>query len=212
MYDKDIYDVAEEIFRLSDQAIIYMLTRMMGRKCTNADSVFRYQEKSSVFSVWLITEDGKHYRCQIRMANGFPQIMVCENGRGKIDENAKIRIITEYSACRLQQEGLVLFLPLLFCCFLANEEHFFCQRERLNYLIFHDIVWALHESMKRGELNVYDAQKLKQLCGRMAWKLLTRVDWLQSMELQELLLEAFQADVDLLERVHQQELENVRYK
>lgn len=206
MYNKDIYDVAEQIFRLSDQAIIHMLNRMIGRKCTNADYIFRYQEKNSLFNIWITTGDGNHYRCQVRMINGFPQIIIREGRGANTDKTAKAYTLAEYSARKLQQDGLILFLPLLFCCFLANEEEFFCKREQLNYLIFRDIVWALHESMKQGELNVYDVQKLKQLCGRMAWKLLIRVDWLQSMELQELLLEAFQADVELLERIHQQEV------
>lgn len=212
MYNKDVYDVAEKIFRLSDQAVCYMLRRVLGKKYTGGETVCRYQEKHSVFRIWLTTEDGKHYCCKIRIVNGFPQISIGEAGQKREEENAKVCTITTYSARKLQQDGLILFLPLLFCCFVEGKEDFFCKREQLKYFIFHDIVWALHDSMKQGELNVYDAQKLKQLCGHMAWKLLTRVEWLQSMELQELLLEAFQADVDLLERVHQQELEIIRNK
>ncbi len=125
-----------------------------------------------------------------------------------------IRIYTllDCSPRKLEEEGLVLFLPLLFCCFYEWNENPMVKREVLKYIIFHDIVGTLHDSMKKGDLTVYDVQKLKQLCGYMAWKMLLGVKWMQSLELQELLMEAFCTDIELLERVHQRELDDVRNK
>lgn len=212
MLNNNVRYVVQRIFQLSDQAVICMFNRLFAKRYTDADRVVRCWETDREFSIWMTIGGGDHYRCQIRLANGFPQIYVFDKGRGCRTLSVRACTLTAYSARRLEKEGLIVFVPLLFCCFAENEEDFYRKREQLKYFIFHDIVWALHDSMKKGDLNVYDVQKLKQLCGHMAWKFLNRVEWMQSLELQELLMEAFQVDVDFLERIHQQELEDIRNK
>ena len=134
------------------------------------------------------------------------------SGYERVTLSVRTYVLTDCSARKLEEEGLILFLPLLFCCFKEKNENAEIKREVLKYFIFHDILGALHDSMKKGDLSVYDVQKLKQLCGYMAWKLLLDVKWMQSLELQELLMEAFCTDIELLERAHQRELDDVRNK
>ena len=59
--------------------------------------------------------------------------------------------------------------------------------------------------MKKGDLNVFDAQKLKQFCRRIMWKLFFHKNWMQNLELQELVIDALDADMELVERVQRME-------
>jgi hypothetical protein len=74
------------------------------------------------------------------------------------------------------------------------------RQEALKSFVIHDIVGALGRSYQRGDLTSFDVQKLKQLCRQMVWRILGREVWMQSMENQELILDALEADVDFLER------------
>lgn len=204
--------MVKKVFSLSDQSVIRMINKLFEKEHGDKERVVRYWEEEEGSCIWLTIGGRCHYRCWIRLTNGFPQIYMSDSGQGQKILAVRAYTLRSYSARRLEQDGLILFLPLLFCCFAENEEDFSRKREVLNYFIFHDIVWALHDSMKKGDLNAYDVQKLKQLCQHMAWKMLNRVGWMQSLALQELLMEAFCVDIELLERVHQYELENVRNK
>lgn len=123
-----------------------------------------------------------------------------------------IRLITlaGCSAWELEESGLIPFLPFLFYCFVDESKE--KNQESLQYFMIHDIVGALNLSFQKGDLTVYDVQKLKQLCRRMAWKLLAREPWMQNLEMQEVILETFETDLDLLERIQRLEFEKLRNK
>lgn len=125
-----------------------------------------------------------------------------------------IHMITleDCSARELEASGLILFLPFLFYCFAEKPLEMESRQESLKYFMIHDIVGTLNLSLKKGDLTVYDVQKLKQLCRQMAWKLLAREPWMQNLELQELILETFETDLDLLERIQHQEFQKIQNK
>ena len=52
-------------------------------------------------------------------------------------------------------------------------------------------------------MTVYDVQKLKQACRRMAWCLLATEGWMKSLEMQNLVMETLDTDLDLLEQAYQ---------
>lgn len=118
--------------------------------------------------------------------------------------------LADGSAHKLEQAGLVLFLPFLFCCFSEEKGEDRHLQELLKYFVLYDLEGALHESIKKGNLNIFDAQRLKQLCRRVAWRVLAKERWMQNLELQELLLNAFEADLDLLEKMYQTEVQKVQ--
>lgn len=118
--------------------------------------------------------------------------------------------LADSSAWELEASGLILFLPFLFCCFAENQMREERKQESLKYFVIHDIVGALYLSLKKGDLTVYDMQKMKQFCRQMIWKLFACEPWMQDLELQELLLKAFETDLDLLERIHRLEVQRVR--
>lgn len=118
--------------------------------------------------------------------------------------------LADNSARKLEQAGLILFLPFLFCCFAEERGDDQQRRESLKYFVIDDIAGALHESAKKGDLNVFDVQRLKQMCRKMVWRLLAQERWMQNLELQELLLDAFEADLELLEKAYRLELQKVR--
>ena len=76
----------------------------------------------------------------------------------------------------------------------------------MKYFVIHDILGALQQSVKRGDLTIYDGQMLKQLCRHMVWRCLAREEWMQDLEFQESLLDLLETDIALLERVHRKEL------
>lgn len=123
--------------------------------------------------------------------------------------------LADCSVRRLEEAGLILFLPFLFYCFAEETEKAEGsekKQESLKKFILHDIVGTLQSSAQKGELTIYDVQKLKQCCRHMIWSLLTRRNWMQDLELQELVLDALEPDMGLLERTHQMELLRVRNK
>lgn len=118
--------------------------------------------------------------------------------------------LEDASARRLEQEGLILFLPFLFFRFAEEEGEDRQRQESLKYFVIGDIAGALHESARKGNLNVFDVQKLKQLCRKMVWRLLAQERWMQNLELQEWLLDAFETDLELLEKACQMELQKLQ--
>lgn len=118
--------------------------------------------------------------------------------------------LVDDSVYKLEQEGLIPFLPFLFRCFSEERREDRQLQESLKYFVIHDVEGILHESVRKGDLNVFDAQRLKQLCRRMAWKVLAQKRWMQNLELQELLLNALEVDLDLLEKAYKLELQKVR--
>lgn len=127
------------------------------------------------------------------------------SGHEKITLPMYMITLTDCSAWELEAGGLILFLPFLFYCFAENPVETEKNQESLKYFVIHDIVGALNLSLQKGDLTVYDVQRLKQFCRQMVWKLLTREPWMQNLGLQELILKTFETDLDLLERIHRLE-------
>lgn len=127
------------------------------------------------------------------------------SGHEKITLSMHMITLADCSAWKLEADGLILFLPFLFYCFAENPVETEKNQESLKYFVLHDIVGALNLSLQKGDLTVYDVQRLKQFCRQMAWKLLAREPWMQNLGLQELLLKTFETDLDLLERIQRLE-------
>lgn len=125
-----------------------------------------------------------------------------------------IHMITldDCSARELEADGLILFLPFLFYCFEEKKLEAERKQESLKYFVIHDIVGALNLSLQKGDLTIYDVQRMKQFCRQMAWKLLAREPWMQNLDLQELILKTFETDLDLLEHIHRMEFQKNQNK
>lgn len=108
--------------------------------------------------------------------------------------------LNDRSARRLEEAGLILFLPFLFYCFAAEEKTMEEGRESLKSFVINDIVGALQTSMRKGDLTVPDMENLKQCCRSMIWRVLWQERWMQNRELQELILQVLDADLEQLER------------
>lgn len=115
-------------------------------------------------------------------------------------------------ARRLEEKGVIVFLPFLFYCFVRQPEEEEIRREALKYFLIHDIVGALGESYRKGNLTAFDVVRLKKLCRQMAWKTLGREDWMQELDTQELILDTLEPDVDFLERVCHGRLPEIQNK
>lgn len=113
--------------------------------------------------------------------------------------------LADSSTQKLEEAGLILFLPFLFYCFAEESENLEKKQEFLEQFVLHDIPDTLYKSMKKGDLTVFDAQKLKQFCRRIMWRLLSHKNWMQNLELQELMMDALDADMELVERVQRME-------
>lgn len=118
--------------------------------------------------------------------------------------------VSDCSVWRLEETGLILFLPFLFYCFIAKTEISNRRQDSLKEFVIRDILGALHASMKKGDLTIFDVQKLKQCCGCMLWRILFMEKWMQDLEFQELMLETLEVDIELLERICQREKANSR--
>lgn len=116
---------------------------------------------------------------------------------------------SDRSAEKLEERGLIIFLPFLIHLFCSQEECEEERRETLKYFMIHDIVGTLYMSMRRGNLNVYDVQKLKQLCRQMMWSLLPGEPWMQEPGFQKLVLDALETDLELVEKLHRLELQQL---
>lgn len=113
--------------------------------------------------------------------------------------------LADSSAQRLEEAGLILFLPFLFYCVAEETKEREKKQELLEQFVLHDIPDTLYRSMKKGDLNVFDAQKLKQFCRRIMWKLLSHQNFMQNLEFQELMMGALEADIELVERIQRLE-------
>lgn len=120
--------------------------------------------------------------------------------------------ITDYSPESLEKTGLILFLPFLVYGFLRKKKEQENKKEALKYFLIRDIVGTLNHSFQKGDLKVFDVQKLKQLCKRVAWKLLAHEGWMKDLEMQSLFVEILDTDFDLLERMYCIELQNQEMK
>lgn len=146
---------------------------------------------------------GKNKKEEYRTTLEFP-------GHERITLPIHMITLEDCSAKELEAGGLILFLPFLFYCFAEKLEKTEKKKESLKCFLIHDIVGALNLSLQKGDLTVFDVQRLKRLCRQMVWKLLAREPWMQDLELQELILEIFEADLDLLERVQRLEIQKNR--
>ena len=107
--------------------------------------------------------------------------------------------LSDRSARRLEEAGLILFLPFLFYCFAAEERAAEEGQESLKNFVIYDIVGALQTSMQKGDLTIFDMENLKQCCRCMIWRILWKERWMHNQELQELLLYVLEADLGRLE-------------
>ena len=117
--------------------------------------------------------------------------------------------LADLSAERLREMGMVLFLPFLFYGFLGKEREKKEKQDALKYLMIYDIPETLHAGVSGKELTVYDEQKLKQLCRKMAWNLLVLEDWMSDLEMQDLIMESLDADLEMLEQEYRTVLQQI---
>ncbi|MCD8249874.1 MAG: hypothetical protein LUC60_08525 [Lachnospiraceae bacterium] len=106
--------------------------------------------------------------------------------------------LEEYSPGRLEEQGLILFLPFLFYSFAGKQRR---RKEEWERFLIHDVAGALEQGFRKGSLTAFDQQRMKQLCRHMAWKLLCRESWMSDVGNQEMILYALEADIDFLRRI-----------
>ncbi len=120
------------------------------------------------------------------------------SGREQVKLVCKTVTLTYSSASQIEKAGFLLFLPFLAgepCGESATEE------DPLKYFGIHDIVVTLNLSMKKGDLTIFDVQKLKQLCRqRIHWAIL-RDKRLHSLDAQVRVLSAFETDFGQMEEM-----------
>lgn len=246
MIQKEDRWIMEEIFRLSDQALVRMINGLFGTEYQDEEKIWKEWRDQEALSVCLKVGGMNRYEFSLRRLDGCLQI--CAENRGNIfvyekmavgdvmqirepqilyfgknhrEEYSRtlefpgkervelpIRVITleDCSARKLEENGMILFLPFLFHC-ICELEVSDRKKERIwKEFICHDIVEALDRSFKKGSLTAFDVQRMKQLCRHMAWKMLVREKWMQELENQEEMLSSLEADVKFLERVHEMEM------
>ncbi|MCD8363061.1 MAG: hypothetical protein LUC98_08930 [Lachnospiraceae bacterium] len=106
--------------------------------------------------------------------------------------------LEEYSPGKLEEQGLILFLPFLFYSFAGTRKR---KKEEWEHFLIQDVSGALEKGFRKGSLTAFDQQRMKQLCRHMAWKLLCRECWMSDIENQEMILHALEADLDFLRRL-----------
>ena len=84
------------------------------------------------------------------------------------------------------------------------------RQETLKSFVLRDIVGALHISVQKSDLTIFDMERLKQCCRYMLWRTLSGESVMQDLEFQERILDALDADIERLERYHRQEIEKAR--
>lgn len=111
------------------------------------------------------------------------------------------RIITleDYSPLRLEACGLILFLPFLLEGYIDNMEE--NDWDALRHFFLYEMREALRNAYGKGSLTAMDMQKLKQICRKKVWKSYGSKSWMQSLEMQTILLDALDTDFDFLERM-----------
>ena len=246
MIQRDDQWIMEEIFRLSDQALIRMINGLFGTEYQDGEKIWKEWRDYEAMSICLKVGGISRYEFTLRRLDGCLQI--CAENRGNIflyekmavgevmqirepqilyfgknhqEEYSRtlefpgkervelpIRIITleDYSAKKLEENGMILFLPFLFYCISELEESDQRKEEIWKEFICYDIASALESSFYKGNLTAFDVQRMKQLCRHMAWKMLSKEPWMQKLENQEQMLESLEADVKFLERVYRREI------
>jgi hypothetical protein len=205
-YCKDDAWAMRKIFMLSDHAYIRMIDHIFDREYTDADCVWKDWQDDR--KIGFRVAGTNRYEIQVRRLDcglrisGKDKGCIYDHGMDHKKRQERIVELENDSAWQMEEQGVVVFLPFLFEGMLrkletADES---TRQEALKTFVIHDIVGALGRSYQRGDLTSFDVQKLKQLCRQMAWKVLGREVWMQSMENQELILDALEADVDFLER------------
>lgn len=171
--------------------------------------IFHYED-AAAHSVVQIREPQIIYFGKDRKEEYFTTLEFPGNARVVLP----IHMITlsDCSVQGLEKTGLIPFLPFLFYFFSADTGGVIRRQEALKKFVIHDIVGILHESLRKGDLTVFDVQKLKRLCWHMIWNFLLQEKWMQNPELQELLHETLETDLELLEKVHEMELQKIRNK
>ena len=111
--------------------------------------------------------------------------------------------VSDWSVWHLEEAGLILFVPFLFYCFVSDPEMPEIRQESLKTFVIRDIVGALHVSMKKGDLTIFDVQRLKTCCRNMILRILSGERWMQDRGLLELILGTLDVDIDLLETMYQ---------
>ncbi len=251
MYEQEDRWMMEQVFHLSDSAVIHMVNRLFRTEYREEAGVLRETDcrqegaRASLtiggtdryeFRLWHTGNSLRIYaenRGCIFYASEWPVDSVVQVrephivyfGKNIKEESytvlefpghEKIRLpiesltLEDYSPDGLQEAGLVLFLPFLLYRFLEEEGSRKKMQDSLKYFLIHDIVGALSCSARMGEITVFDAQRLKQLCRNMAWRLFSHKKWMQDVEMQGLFMEKLDADVELLDRVHRMELQRLK--
>ena len=109
------------------------------------------------------------------------------------------RIITmeNYSPLRLEECGLILFLPFLLEGYIENmkEDNW----DGLRYFLMDEMREALRRAYVKGSLTAVDMQKLKQICRKKVWKSYGNKKWMQDLGMQTFMLDALDTDFSLIE-------------
>lgn len=187
---------------------------------------YRLIHEYGCFQVRASEQAGRHYEAEIPVYSTDrvkdPGFSYCGKNieereteireySGKECVRLSVRTITlaGCSAEKLREMGLVLFLPFLFYEFLKKWWGKKEKQDALKYLMIYDVPEALRTGIAEMELTMYDAQKLKQLCRKMAWHLLVLEDWVDSLEMQNLIMESLDTDLEILEQEYQEVLRQI---
>ena len=111
------------------------------------------------------------------------------------------RIITleDYSPLRLEEYGLILFLPFLLEGYIENMKE--DDWDGLRFFLMQEMREALRRAYGKGSLTAMDMQKLKQICRKKVWKSYGNKKWMQDLGMQTIMLDALDTDFNFLERV-----------
>lgn len=127
-------------------------------------------------------------------------------GKERISLATRTVTLADCSAMRLREMGMTLFLPFLFYPFLRKEWEEKDKQNALRYLLIYDIPETLNLCLREEDLTLYDVQRLKQFCKKMAWELLVMENWMENVEMQRLLMETLDTDLELLEKSYRKAL------
>ncbi|MCC8139651.1 MAG: hypothetical protein LIO67_05015 [Lachnospiraceae bacterium] len=119
-------------------------------------------------------------------------------GKERVTLKVHMLGLEEYSPEKLEEQGLILFLPFLFYSFAGKRRR---RKEEWEHFLIHDVAGALDKGFRKGSLTAFDQQRMKQLCRHMAWKLLCRESWMSDIANQEMILHVLEADLDFLRRI-----------
>ena len=102
-----------------------------------------------------------------------------------------------YSPLRLEECGLILFLPFLLEGYIENmkEDNW----DGLRYFLMDEMREALRRAYGKGSLTAVDMQKLKQICRKKVWKSYGNKKWMQDLGMQTFMLDALDTDFSLIE-------------